>query len=141
MALSANRTLKIRNVQGQRIETATVATGATIYKHALVALRANALRCLPAANATTTTFLGISDAQYSAASTARLYTECDVSIPFTTGVTAGNRDALAYCTDDEKVTTASTLGPPCGRFMEIDADNSANIWVHIGPVTAKASAS
>lgn len=141
MALSANRNLSIRNTTGMRVVDETVATGATIYKHALGVLKAAGTSCKAAANETTTTFLGLSDAQYTAAQTAKFYTDLEVSIPFTTGVTAGNHGALAYCTDDEKVTTAATLGPPCGRFMEIDTTNSANVWVHLGPVTAKANAS
>lgn len=131
MALSANRNLSTRNTLGQRKKTCTVATGATIYKHALGVVKAAGTSCKAAANETTTTFLGLSDARYTAAATAVFYTNIDVSIPFTTGVTAGHRGAKAYCTDDEKVTNAATLGPPCGTFMEIDTANSANIWVHL----------
>lgn len=132
MALAADRNLSIRNTQGQRKKTCVVATGQTIYKHALVVLKAAGTSCKVAANETTTTFLGLSDAHYTAGATAVLYTNIDVSIPLKTGVTAGNRGAKAYAADDEKCYDLATLGPPIGTFMEIDSANSANIWVHLG---------
>lgn len=120
---------------------ATVATSQTIYKHALVVMKAAGTSCKVAANETTTKFIGVADAQYSAASTAKMLTGLEMSIPFKTGLTAGSYGALLYCYDDEKVTTASTLGPVCGIHRGIDADNSANVWVQLGPQTALTSAS
>lgn len=141
MALSANTDLSRRNEAGMLVLHATVATSVTIYKHALVVMKAAGTSCKAAANETTTTFLGIADAQYTAAQTAKLYTNLEVSIPFKTGLTAGNYGALLYCYDDEKVTTASTLGPPCGIHRGIDASNSSNVWVQLGPMAANGSAS
>lgn len=141
MALSANRALSRRNEAGMLVRKATVATSQTIYKHALVVMKDAGTSCKVAANETSTNWLGLSDAQYSAASTAKCYTNLEVSIPFKTGVTAGNWGALAYAYDDEKVTSAATLGPPVGIFLEIDADNSANVWVHLGQMTALGNAS
>lgn len=141
MALSANRSLSRRNTAGMIVRHAVVATSQTIYKHGITVMKNAGTSCKVAANETTTNFLGLSSAQYSAASTGKFYTNLEVSIPFTTGVTAGNWGALAYATDDEKVTTATTLGPPIGIFLEIDSSNSANVWVHLGQMTALGNAS
>lgn len=141
MALSANRNLTVYNNVGKKKLTATVATSQTIYKHALVVMKDAGTSCKVAANETSTVFLGLSDAQYSAGSVAVCYTDLEVSIPFKTGVTAGLVGALMYCYDDEKVTNLATLGPVCGILRGIDADNSANAIVMLGPQTALTKAS
>jgi hypothetical protein len=141
MALSANTDLSRRNEAGMLVRKAVVATSVTIYKHAIVVMKNAGTSCKAAANETTTNFLGIAAAQYSAAATAKCLTHLEMSFPLKTGVTAGNWGALAYAYDDEKVTTANTLGPPIGIFLEIDEDNSANVWVHVGQMTALGNAS
>lgn len=124
------------------VRHAVVKTSGTIYKHGLVVMEDDGLTCCPAANTATTVFIGIPDAQYTAAQTAKLYTNLEISIPFKTGTyTAGVWGALAYAYDDEKVTTENTLGPVVGIFLETDADNSANVWVLLGAQTALTKAS
>lgn len=142
MALTANVTLKMRNTAGMReTQGFAVQTGEHIYKHGLTVLEDDGITCDAAANTATTTFLGIAKEGATAAATLVCYTGMEVSITKQSTVTAGLYGALLYCYDDASVTNVATLGPVCGVHRGLDADNSANVWVLLGAMTADTKAS
>ena len=139
-ALSANASYDIRNVLGQKEETITIKTSSVIYKHALVVVDDAGNECLPAANATTTQFMGLAK---TGPLTGDGTVQCtfvydiDVKLP-STGLSQGNIGVNVYCSDDALACLTTTLGPVIGTMVGYDATNS--IWVHLrGPAFAKAS--
>ena len=141
MALSANAAWQTRNDSNPAKQSAVILTGAKIYKGALVVLTA-AGKAKPAANETTTTFLGMSLDEYDTGDgTVRCETVADIEILITakTTMTAGLIGfTTIYAFDDAQVTNLATLGPACGTFVELESANLA--WVGLRkPTFAKAS--
>lgn len=142
MALSANTALTLANEAGATRDNITVATSAVIYNNAIVVRKANGLGA-PAANATTTEFVGLavidnpdnSIAGLTGASDGSIKVDCishvDALVPCLTALTAGNMGAAAYAIDDERVTTSNTLGPEVGYFLRLGTA-TATAWVRFG---------
>jgi len=147
MALSANTRLDLKNRLGQTVLSGTVTTAAVLYHHAM-AVRTAAGSVKPAANETTTRFVGLVDIGNPDDSTAgitgdgtltaNMISNVDALVPCVTAITVGNVGAQVYAVDDQTVTTETTLGPAVGIITEFVATNS--VWVRFG-MTALAAAS
>lgn len=141
MALAANAALQTRNDSNPVKQSAVILTGAKIYKGALVVLTA-AGKAKPAANETTTTFLGMAlDECDTGDGTVRVETVSgiEVLISAKTSVTVGMcGSTLIYAFDDAQITNLATLGPAIGYMTELEAANSAWIALRM-PTFAKAS--
>lgn len=130
MALSANTKLSTKNTRGKALATGTIKTGAHIYKHAIVVVNA-AGTLLPAANTTTTQFIGLALDEYTSG-TVECFTNCWAEIPIkTAAATAGNVGAAAYAYDDANVTYDVTLGPMIGTIKAINT-TTLKAWVALG---------
>jgi hypothetical protein len=131
MALSANTSLQTR---GNAIEygSATVLTGSTIYKHAMVCASATGY-AVAAANDTTTKFLGFAKAYAQATETVEYFYNCEVRVPIesTQAPTIANTNALFYCYDDEEVTLHNTLGPAMGCSHAGGWFETSYVWIHV----------
>lgn len=141
MALSANKTVELRNVLGQKEDSMTIKTSSVIYKGAMVVSDDAGTECLPAANATTTMFLGIAKTgPLTGDGTETCTFVYDVEFKVvSSSITAGNIGILLHCKDDEVVVETATLGPRCGVMVGYDATNSIWMWVRNGAQMAKAS--
>lgn len=139
MALSASRNLRQRAVGTKIVGYGVIATGAKIYKGAILARNA-AGRIKPAANAPTDNFAGIAEAEYDAGdgaiATAEFSYNHEVLLPVAASVTVGlTNDTVIYAVDDETATTANTLGPPLGRLKGFEPATTGYAWFHIGVAT------
>jgi hypothetical protein len=56
----------------------------------------------------------------------------EVLLPCAASVTAADNGKAVYCLDDEGVTDASTAGPGCGKFIELESTLTA--WVLLGAI-------
>ncbi len=132
MALSAAAGLTTRNREGMTRISAVIVTSAVIYKHALVVQTAAGL-AKPAANETTTTFMGLAERTFDTGDgtvTATCLENLEVLITMATAVTVGNlRQSKIYAVDDASVTTEATLGPECGVMTQFVAANSG--WIRL----------
>lgn len=139
MALSASRNLRQRAIGAKILGYGVIATGAKIYKGAILARNA-AGRIKVAANAPTDNFAGIAEAEYDAGdgaiATAEFSYGHEVLVPVAASVTVALvNDTVIYAVDDETATTASTLGPPIGRLKGMEPTLSGYAWIHIGVAT------
>lgn len=137
-ALSAHAAVQIRNDAGATKYSFVINTGSKIYRHALVVINASGT-AQPAANDTTTTFVGMAmvtpvDANGLVASgdgTLRVEVQNDFEYLCTqtlTAITVGDTGVTAmHAGDDSLVTTATTLGAEIGVMTEFVAANSA--WI------------
>lgn len=130
MALSANRNLVIENEIGSVRYNYTVLTAAKIYKHALVVITA-AGKARPASNLTTTTFVGIAEAECDTGDgtvTVNVLSNIDVQLPMATAVTVGNTSfSKIYAVDDETAGLLTTLGPEIGVMNKFISANLATV--------------
>ncbi len=135
MALGANTSLETRFRNGMARRVFVITSAAVIYKHALLVLTA-AGTAKPGANETTTTFAGMAVESSSGAFpvtgdgvyTVTVNCELEVKCPLVTAITAGDTNTTSlYLVDDQTITTANTLGPPCGKMTQFVATNSG--WV------------
>jgi hypothetical protein len=140
MALSANRTVDIRNVLGQKEGSLLIHTAAVVYKHALIVAHDDGLACLPAANSATTNFLGLAKTgplTGDGTETCTYVYDIEAKLP-SENVTAGNLGATLHCKDDQTVCLTTTLGPVAGVMAQYDATNSVWVWLR-GSTHAEAS--
>lgn len=146
-ALSANTNRTLRNPLGMTRTSIVVKTSSVLYQGALCA-RAITGKGLPAANATTTTFVGMvvidnpDDATAGITGDGTLRAECisDVTVlmALATVVTAGDAGEAMYAADDNTATTSNTLGPVIGTLEEFVSANLG--YVKLGaPALARAS--
>jgi hypothetical protein len=139
MALAASRNLRQRAVGTKIIGYGVIATGAKIYKGAILARNA-AGRIKAAGNAPTDNFAGIAEAEYDAGdgaiATAEFSYGHEVLVPVTAGTTVGLvNDTVIYAVDDETGGILATLGPPMGRLKGMEPALSGYAWVHVGVAT------
>lgn len=141
MALSANRTLQIRNTGNMMNIAYQIKTGVKFYKHAFGVWGGTSKKALLPANATSSHFLGLCDKEYTtslatALVTANFLYNMEVRAPVlsTTGCTTGAVGDTLYCAgSDDDVHMDNTLGPPCGRATEFDG--TSYVWVLLGHLT------
>ncbi len=134
MALSANTALPTRNRTGMRRHSTTILTAAVCYKHGLIVTTVTG-KALPAANDTTTTFLGLCETQPSTGDgtvTVTTVTDLEVQITLATLVTVGNVGDAVYAVDDASATTDNTLGPQIGTLVEFTSANLGWVMLHRG---------
>lgn len=146
MALSANRSIQIRNSGNMMVSKAVIKTSVKVFKHALIVFGETAKKALIPANATTNHFLGLAQQEYTTSLATALVTgnflfnmEARLPIYSTTSLSAGNVGDLVYIRgSDDKVTRQNTQAAACGRMMAIDGTSYA--WVLLGhPSIGKAS--
>ena len=140
MALSANRTLDLRNVQTMRDGYGVIATSSVIYKHALVCQEDDGLGVVPAADTATTVFLGLAKTgplTGDGTEVCEYIYNIDAKLT-SVGLSAGNIGALVFCLDDQKVTSTNSKGPVAGPMVHYESTNLIWVWLR-GPASAKAS--
>lgn len=138
MALSANASYTLRNVQGAMYHSTTVKTSAVIYQHSLVVVDISAGTSKVAANETTTLFLGLATASSTGTfpvtgdgtKTVTTVTNIEVNLPAKTVVTQSNVLGSIYAFDDADVTDLTTRGPAIGIVTEYVGAN--DVWVWLG---------
>lgn len=132
MALSANTQADRR--EDDLLEKVIV-TSAKIYRHAMVVQTA-AGKFKPAANETTTTFVGIAVDECPTGDgtvTCKVYARGVFQLPLKTAVTVGMVGATSmYAFDDQTVTNLTTLGPEIGRLVEWSSANLGWIELRVG---------
>lgn len=138
-ALAANTALQIRNRNGQTVQSGTVLTSSVMYHHSL-AVQTAAGKVKPAADETTTKFLGLTVIDNPDDSTAgitgdgtqtvNMISDCEVLLILVTAITVGDVGKACYAADDATVSIESTLGPEIGTLAEFVATNSG--WVALG---------
>ncbi len=137
MALSAAAGLQTRNREGMTRISAVIVSTAVIYKHALVVQTAAGL-AKPAANETTTVFMGLAEKTFDTGDgtvTATCLENLEVRITLATAVTVGMlRQTKMYCVDDASITSEATLGPECGVLTQLVAANDGWIRLRGGPI-------
>ncbi len=128
MALSAAAALPTRNREGMTRRSFVILTSAVIYKHALVTITAAGL-AKPAANETTTIFVGLAERTCDTGDgtvTCTVLEGLEVQIACVTAITVGNTMVTKmYCTDDASITSEATLGPECGVMTQFTSANLA----------------
>lgn len=141
MALSANASYTIRNDRAKTFTTVTVATGAIIYQHALVSVKATGNRAIGAQAGTATTyrFVGLAvecstrsfpcTGDTAGTVTVDAYIGMDVLLPCT-GITDGNVNDAVYAISDDKGHDFSTLGPQIGVLRQFVSATQS--WVRLG---------
>jgi len=139
MALSANTTLSLRNIDGEKRYNAVIVSAAKIYKHAIVVRTAAGL-FKPAANETTTTFAGIATAECDTGDgtvTCTVFTDVEILMTLVTAITAGDTNKTKlYAVDDASATSEATLGPEIGTMTEYVAANSGWINLRMTPLVS-----
>lgn len=132
MALSANAALPTRNRGSMRRHSTIIVTSAVLYKHAL-AVTTVLGKALPAADDTTTTFLGLVETQPSTGDgtvTVTTVTDLEIQIPLATVVTIGNVGDQMYALDDAAATSEATKGPSIGILTEFTSANLGWVMLH-----------
>lgn len=139
MALSANASLSIRNMDAKRRRTYTILTGAVLYKHALVGLTA-AGKAKVCANSATLRFAGLCEAECDTGDgtvTVDVLTDLEVLITMQTGFTAGHvLHTKIYAVDDASATVKTTLGPNIGIATEYVSATSGWVQLNASPLVA-----
>lgn len=139
MALAANTALTTRNRGGMKRLTFTVLSAAKCYKHGLIVITAAGL-AKPAANETTTTFVGIAEAEADTgdgSATVTVLTELEVLLPLVTAITVGDTNKTKlYAVDDQTGTAENTLGPEIGTMTQFVAANSGWVQLRMTPIVS-----
>ena len=138
-ALTANAAQQTRNDTGKTKYNFVINTGSTIYRHALVVINA-AGTAQPAANDTTTSFVGLAldppvDANGVVAAgdgTRRIevVNDLEVRLASVTAITVGDTGQTAiFASDDALVTADTTLGAEIGIVTEFVG--AEDVWVRL----------
>lgn len=137
MALAENASLDRRNDRSMKRHSTVVKTSAIIYQNALVVVDITAGTSLPAANTTTTLFIGMAIEASTGlfpltgdgTVTVTTITDLEINLPLKTVVTQGNVLGAIYAFDDADGTDLATLGPVIGTLQEFVAANDGWVWI------------
>jgi len=135
-ALSADRIVRLKNIEGGKKQSALVASGVTIYKGGLCCYDASGELIVPADSASQK-FAGLALNGAVAGGRVELYQHVEALLPCESDITVADVETQVYCNDSGSVVSAATVSAACGVCKSIEASGWA--WVALNEVALPAN--